>query len=533
MIARGASLPPREGPCGVSPGSDDSVPSPELALAELEAALEIGGVGTWRHDLLSGAASWDARMRLLHGLPPGMAPGAAIWEALIHPEDAAAVQAAFRDALRGGGEFRAEYRLRADGRWLRVVARGEYLGGRATAFRGIALDVTRRRRMQEALERSEARLRRVQEIGRVGGFEIDLRTGENQRSAEYMAVQGHPAVARTEGHRDWVARLHPEDRARAERHFLDCVRDSAPVRDYAQDYRVLTPGGEARWIAARAVIERDAKGRALRMQGAHLDITELRAARDALADSEARYRALAESRAAELERARAEVRQGERLAALGQLTGGVAHDFVNWLQVMMSGLALLEREGLEPAQREQVMDGMHQAAQAAQEVCGRLLAFARRQPLAPEAFDLRGRLLGMAELLRRSLGNGIALALDVPADLPPAFADPGPLEAAVMNLVVNARDAMPGGGTLTLRAWAAEGRVFLAVADTGAGMSEEVRARACEPFFTTKPEGVGTGLGLAQVFGFAQQSGGAVTIESAPGQGTTVTIALPAGQAAK
>lgn len=535
MLPRGASLTPREAPTGVSPASDDTVPgpAPELALAELEAALEIGGVGTWRHELLSGAATWDGRMRLLHGLPPGMASGPESWERLVHPADAAAVRAAFAAALRDGTEFHAEYRLRADGRWLRIVARGEYVGGRATAFRGIALDVTRRRQIQEALERSEARLRRVQAIGRIGGFDIDLRTGENQRSAEYMAVQGHPPVARTEAHRDWVARLHPEDRARAERHFLDSVRDGAPIGDYAQDYRVVTPAGEVRWIAARAVIERDGQGRALRMQGAHLDITELRAARDALAESEARFRLLAESRAAELERARAEVRQGERLAALGQLTGGVAHDFVNWLQVMMSGLALLERERLEPAQREQVMEGMHQAAQAAQEVCGRLLAFARRQPLAPESFDLRARLLGMAELLRRALGNGIALAVELPEALPPAFADPGPLEAAVMNLVVNARDAMPGGGTLTLRAWAAEGRVCLAVADTGAGMSEEVRARACEPFFTTKPEGVGTGLGLAQVFGFAQQSGGAVTIESAPGQGTTVTIALPAGQGVK
>lgn len=519
----------------MSSASDDTEPGPpeELALAELEAALEIGGVGTWRHDLLTGKAVWDARMRLLHGLPPGMAPGAEAFALLAEPVDVAHVQAAFRAALRSRTEFRAEYRLRADGRWLRVVARGEYpADGRAVAFRGIALDVTRRRQIQEALERSEAKLRRVQEIGRVGGFDIDLATGENQRSAEYMVVQGHPAVARTEGHRDWVARLHPEDRERAERHFLECVRDFAPHRDYEQDYRIVTPSGEQRWIAARAVVERDAEGRAVRMLGAHLDITELRAARDALAASEARYRALAESRAAELEQARAEARQSERLAALGQLTGGVAHDFVNWLQVMMSGMALLEREQLDPDQRVEVMDGMHQAAQAAREVCGRLLSFARRQPLAPEAFDLRGRLLGMGELLRRSLGMGITLVLEVPDDLPRAFADPSPLEAAVMNLVVNARDAMAGQGTLTLRAWAAGARVCLAVQDTGAGMTEEVKARAFEPFFTTKPDGAGTGLGLAQVFGFAQQSGGQVLVDTAPGAGTTVTLCLPrAGEA--
>jgi PAS domain S-box-containing protein len=161
---------------------------------------------------------------------------------------------------------------------------------RALALTNAALE----QRVQErtaALAESEARLRRVQEIGRVGGFEFDLRSGENRRSAEYMRLQGHPPDPRLERHEDWVRRLHPEDRERAERRLLNAIADDAPDTTYAQEYRIIAPDGRIRWIAARAEIERDAAGRALRMVGAHMDITELRATQDALAEREARLSA--------------------------------------------------------------------------------------------------------------------------------------------------------------------------------------------------------------------------------------------------
>jgi signal transduction histidine kinase/CheY-like chemotaxis protein len=289
-----------------------------------------------------------------------------------------------------------------------------------------------------------------------------------------------------------------------------------------------------------AVVRLDAERIAISLD----DITAERAAREALARSHAELEALVEARTAALlraadERRRAEetVRQSEKLAALGQLVGGVAHDFNNLLQVIASGAALLRRPTLTEERRAAVLDGMVKAGDTAREMTGRLLAFARQQPLAPETFDLNTRLLGMSELLRQTLGGGCRVETDLAPDLWPVRADPGQLELAVLNLAVNARDAMPGGGRLVLHTHnatlpasgerVAGDYVCVAVEDSGAGMLPGVLARALEPFFTTKEPGRGTGLGLPQVFGFAKQSGGDLTVESEHGVGTTVTIYLP------
>ncbi|WP_114951270.1 CHASE sensor domain-containing protein [Sphingosinicella terrae] len=234
------------------------------------------------------------------------------------------------------------------------------------------------------------------------------------------------------------------------------------------------------------------------------------------------------------ERTRAEdqLRQSQKLQALGQLTGGIAHDFNNLLTVIQGSADMLRRPGLDEAKRIRFADAVVQASSRAAALTGQLLAFARRQPLQPEVIDVNALIQGMTDLLDRTLGERIAIATDLTAGRCAVEADRAQLESALLNIAVNARDAMPDGGTLTigtaLREEGADGNmVAIFVTDSGFGMDAETLGRAIEPFFTTKSMGKGTGLGLSQVYGFATQSGGDVRISSTPGVGTTVTLLLP------
>lgn len=244
-----------------------------------------------------------------------------------------------------------------------------------------------------------------------------------------------------------------------------------------------------------------------------------------------------EARAADLhreiqqrERAEEELLQSRKMEAIGQLVGGVAHDFNNLLTVVMSGLRLMERNA-DPARRAATTEAMRQAVERGAGLTRQLLAFARRQTLKPEVIDVGARLLSMRELLERSLRADILVDIRVAPDLWPVKSDPTQLELAILNLAVNARDAMPKGGVLTINAENDVGErgefVAIKVSDTGVGMSEEVRKRVFEPYFTTKQAGQGTGLGLAQVYGIVTQGGGSVSIESAVNAGTQVSLLFP------
>jgi signal transduction histidine kinase/CheY-like chemotaxis protein len=238
-------------------------------------------------------------------------------------------------------------------------------------------------------------------------------------------------------------------------------------------------------------------------------------------------------------RVRAEVeeklRQAQKIEAIGQLTGGVAHDFNNLLMVISGGLEMLDRQ-TDPARRKRLMDGMRQAAGRGSGLTRQLLAFSRRQELKPQTVDLARQVGGMRELLDRSLRGDVHVVIDLSPDLWPVEVDASELELVVLNLAVNARDAMPRGGTIKITAENEAARpevsdqgdfVRLVIADDGCGMTPEVQARVFEPFFTTKDIGKGSGLGLAQVHGFAQQSGGKIEIDSEVGKGTTISLLFP------
>ena len=236
-----------------------------------------------------------------------------------------------------------------------------------------------------------------------------------------------------------------------------------------------------------------------------------------------------------LKKAEEALRQSQKLESIGQLTGGVAHDFNNLLAVISGGLQMLERHD-DPERRQVILAGMRHAVERGTSLTRQLLAFSRRRPVNPEAIDLTNQITDMREMLNRSLRGDVQVEMKFDADLWPVEVDAGELELAILNLCVNARDAMPNGGIITIEAANVrepDGQtlpgsfVRLAVSDTGVGMTADVLARAFEPFFTTKEIGQGSGLGLAQIYGFATQSGGRVGIDSKPTLGTKVTLLLP------
>ncbi|WP_127504821.1 ATP-binding response regulator [Actinoplanes solisilvae] len=248
-------------------------------------------------------------------------------------------------------------------------------------------------------------------------------------------------------------------------------------------------------------------------------------------------RDLSERARAEQEKARlrdeAQAHRNQRLESLGQLAGGIAHDFNNMLGVIVNYASFVveEAESAEPDAAMMAADARQviKAGERGTDLTHRLLAFARREVVRPEVLDINRMVAGLEGMLRRSIGDKITLIVRPGPDLPPVVCDPAQLEQMLVNLALNARDAMPGGGNLVIDTGCHDDRVRLRVSDSGRGMAAEVVDRAFEPFFTTKASGEGTGLGLATVYGIATQAGGDVTIASEPGLGTTVTVLLPAG----
>ena len=357
----------------------------------------------------------------------------------------------------------------------------------------------------QQLEESEKRQDSILRALPMAIYEITEKDGaflRRFRGGDLDHFLGSDTVSVLRGERDWQEWVHPEDKARIAE-IMGRGGDTATI-----EYRWIGPGGVRHHILDQLVETSTGSG-PRRWAGSLLDITERK----------------------ELE---ARLVHAGKLDALGQLTGGVAHDFNNLLAAMLGGIAILQRR-LTLGEREQlVVDQMRHAATQGTELVRRMMAFARQQELSPGAVDPATLCDSVAGLVNHALGGQVQVKWDCPPEGLNLFVDRSQLELALMNLIINARDAMPDGGEITVsiekdkRAGSKEPMLRISVSDTGSGIPEDVLARVTEPFFTTKEAGKGTGLGLSMVSGFAHQSGGELRIDSTVGQGTRIEMRLPA-----
>jgi signal transduction histidine kinase/DNA-binding response OmpR family regulator len=405
-----------------------------------------------------------------------------------------------------------------------------------------------RREADRAIWASEQRFRITQErlsialsAGGVGVFEWEIDTDSVAVLGPISELYGvDPENAESAGLplATFIAGIHPDDRATVEQAIAESVEGQAP---YRAEYRVVGRG-RVREVVALGDRHTRADGARL-LAGVIIDVTELRRVERELHALNTRLEERVGEEMAKRGKAEDALRQAQKMEAVGQLTGGVAHDFNNLLTVIIGGLDTIRRcRPGDEARMTRALDMALQGAQRAASLTGRLLAFSRRQPLDPAPVDLNIMVRDMTELLHRTLGEQIELEGVLAPRLWTVEVDQNQLESAILNLAVNARDAMPEGGKLTIETantelderYAAQDSevipgqyVALSVSDCGSGMSPDILGRVFEPFFTTKEVGRGTGLGLSMVYGFVKQSGGHVTVYSEEGEGTTVRLYFP------
>ena len=399
---------------------------------------------------------------------------------------------------------------------------------------------------------AEDLLNLAQEAGNLGVFEWLVEAGTVQVSPKFLLLYGLEAF---DGRYDtWLKCVFREDRPllvdQTERAF------AIHVREVKAEFRIVRASdGALRWIESRSIVFYGARGQAIRVVSVHADMTERKRANMELCAFTESLDAAVKERTRELDvenearkKAEESLRQAQKMEAVGQLTGGVAHDFNNLLTIILGGLDVIGRQidslPASPAvaritrARGTALQGVQRAAA----LTSRLLAFTRQQALVPQAIDANRLVASTGDFLRRTLAEEVSLETVLAAGLWRTFADPNQLENAILNLALNARDAMPDGGKLTIetsnsyldQAYIGSlsepvepGQyVMIAVADTGVGMDRATRERAFDPFFTTKEVGRGTGLGLSQVYGFVRQTGGHVAIFSELSEGTTVKLYL-------
>ncbi len=443
-----------------------------------------------------------------------------LWLRHVHPEDRELVLAEEQRLHKTGSAFFAEYRMVSkDGRvvWFRdesMIIRPE--GMDTPVLYGILFDISERKATESALRESEERLRLALEAAHLGMWEWDPETDAlfwDDRHCSLFGLDPKQAPATTA---KFIELVHQDDR----NWVIHAVREALRTDEsYVAEYRVRWPDGKEHWLAsAGRVLQRSPNSRACRMRGITYDVTDRRGLEEHL-------------------------RRAQKMEAIGQLAGGVAHDFNNLLMVIRGHVELLlNRPGVDPSVARNA-EAIQKASDRAAGITQQLLAFSRKQVLQTRVIEMRSVVKDIANLLRRLLGPMVEFRLQLPQEPLWVRADESQLEQVVLNLAINARDAMPNGGTVTAivdrvsadshfvrrrPGMPEKNYIRLRVIDTGTGMDAATQARIFEPFFTTKEFGKGTGLGLATVYGVVKQSDGWIWVDSALGAGTTFEIFLPA-----
>ena len=640
--------------------ADRALRHSEALLTRAQRTARVGH-WVWREGSIDrpvgqGAAQFSAVAAEIFGVEPEelRLPTEEWVRRFVHPEDAPHVLNIFSRSVTGElTRYEIDYRGRhTDGtwRWVHEIGQWDYdADGNVVGATGVLQDITERVEAQAALRRSEAQLKRAQQIAKIAYWHWNMsqwprgwQEATSSYSAEATAIFGIPAEQLSQmTNAEYLQRfVHPDDREAVSSAFREFIEMQTP--SYSVEYRIRHTTGDWRTISERGEWDRAPDGRITGATGTVQDITELREAERALKEGAARLKLMTDhlpisigymdmderlqfvnataerwygkpaaelvgktmqefmdaetyrfmmpyvheakaGKAVKLHLRRqypagpmrdiemlyvphvddtgkvagyfgmafdmterlameAQLRQAQKMEAVGQLTGGVAHDFNNLLGVIVGNLDLLATQVPSDAKAQSLLSTALDAAESGAALIRRLLAFSRRQMLLPKATNLSELVSGMMVLMQRSLGVAITVETSIPTDLWPALIDAGQLEAAILNLAINSRDAMPEGGRLEIRLANATidevtappdsealpgDYVEVTVSDSGTGIAPDILSRVLEPFFTTKEVGKGTGLGLSMVYGFVKQSGGFLQLESRLGEGTAVSLFLP------
>ncbi|HVO02960.1 MAG TPA: PAS domain-containing protein [Candidatus Cybelea sp.] len=477
------------------------------AQRNMNHAQRIARIGSWEWDLSLDEHWWSEECYRILGFDPEVVkPSASAWHSLMHPDDVAWTAVEFEQACADRRPYTYQYRIvRPDGQVRTVFETGEPVS--AGKFAGTVMDVTERVKI-------ETRLAESQRIAKLGSWEWNLETDERWWSDECYRIYDVSPSIRPATRQTWLNAVHPDDLPSLQGLIASV---EANPRPYSYRCRIRRSDGSIRTVQVHGEPIADFGPGNRIVTGTTLDITDR-------------------------ESIEAQLRHAQKMEAVGQLTGGIAHDFNNLLGAILGNLDLLldEIEDRPPA-------CLHAgravaAAESGAQLIRRLLAFSRKQTLNAQPTDLNELVVNILDLLRRTLGDKVQIETSLAPGRIVSMIDRSQTEGALLNLCINARDAMPDGGTVTIRTRAVRfdalrspgspdlppGRyVELSVADTGTGMSRDIIDRVFEPFFTTKAPGQGSGLGLSMVYGFVRQSDGHIEIDSEPGQGTRVLIYLP------